>query len=63
MEEPMRVSAKDRLGGMEGEEMSDSQEKILVSGNNITKTVYNPTLLAKKTDAAAEKIQVHVLSV
>jgi RNA-binding protein 26 len=56
-EEMIRVSAMDRLGGIEGEEM-EAQEKILVSGNNITKTVYNPSLLAKKTDAAAEKIQV-----
>ncbi|OXA53251.1 RNA-binding protein 26 [Folsomia candida] len=55
-EEPVRVPAKDRLGGIEGE-MNDLQEKILVSGNNITKTVYNHSLLAKKTDAAAEKIQ------
>lgn len=43
--------------------MNDLQEKILVSGNNITKTVYNHSLLAKKTDAAAEKIQVCTKSV
>ena len=52
------VSIKDRLGAENPEEKLE-QEKILVSGNNLTKTVYNPGLLAKKqAEAANEKIQV-----
>ncbi|CAG7718477.1 unnamed protein product [Allacma fusca] len=52
-----RVSVKDRLGMPEGPDEKVEQEKILVSGNNLTKTVYNPGLLAKKAETAGDKIQ------
>ena len=52
---------KERLGAAEAGEEKLEQEKILVSGNNLTKTVYNPGLLAKKAEAAGDKIQVTYL--
>jgi len=63
--EPLRMSVKDRLGGHEGEGSvgGGEQEKIMLSGSSLIKTVYNPALLAvKKTEAAAEKVQVRFLS-
>jgi hypothetical protein len=54
---PARMSVKDRLGGHEGE--GEEQEKIMMSGSSLIKTVYNPSVLARqKTEAAAEKVQV-----
>lgn len=55
---PPRISVKDRLGGQAPEPME--HEKILISGNNLTKTVYNNAALTKKLETQ-DKLQVSVI--
>ncbi|ODM99502.1 RNA-binding protein 26 [Orchesella cincta] len=60
MSNPPRIPIKDRLGGHQQEPVDDRRhehEKILISGNNLTKTVYNNALLAKKMETPQEKLQ------
>lgn len=54
-----RIPVKDRLGAQTQDGMPLEHEKILMSGNNITKTVYNnAALLNKPKETPQEKLQV-----
>lgn len=54
-----RIPVKDRLGAQA--DPMDNESKILISGNSITKTVYNPAaLLNRKTETSQEKLQVKI---
>ncbi|CAL8104757.1 unnamed protein product [Orchesella dallaii] len=56
---PPRIPVKDRLGAQQDpmDDRRHEHEKILISGNNLTKTVYNNALLAKKMETPQEKLQ------